>query len=59
MRWQDVQEGYVGVMHSRFRKGIASDLLGWRRKVGGDEYVRERHDHSSLLTRVRQDAGAS
>jgi hypothetical protein len=34
------------------RKGIASDLLGWHREAGGDEYIRERHDHSSLLTRV-------
>jgi hypothetical protein len=52
MRWQHVQEGHCGVMHGRFRTGIASGLLGWRRKVGGDEYMCERHEHSSLLTRV-------
>jgi hypothetical protein len=52
MRWQHVQEGHCGVMHGRFRTGIASGLLGWRRTVGGDEYMRERHHHSSMFIRV-------
>jgi hypothetical protein len=47
-----VQEGHCGVMHGRFRTGIASGLLGWRRTVGGDEYMRERHHHSSMFIRV-------
>ena len=51
---QYMQERHFGVMQGRFLKGIAQGLPSWLRKVCGDKYMGEGHDHSSLMTRAQR-----